>query len=298
MSTCIILTCSMARDIELFELLAESIDRFVPEHVQHRVVVPASDVAAFARFSNMRRQIVSQDNALPFKVRAFPKILTRLSPFVGTLRRPLYLAPGRNVVRGWVLQQILKIEKTRVLDADVVLHVDSDVFFVRPFDTDMVFPDGHPSFFRIATENLSPEHARWTETSHRILGIESTKGQTAHYVENCIPWSPKIIRDMVSRIEDVHKVAWYKVLLRERSFSEYFIHGRFMDELADDSVVKACSRTICKTYWPASDGNISSYLAKSARFTDHVAVAIQSTENIPVSKRRHIFDRMAAGAVS
>lgn len=298
MSTCIILTCSMARDIELFALLAESIDRFVPAHVQHRVVVPASDVAAFARFGNTRRQIVSQDDALPFKVRAFPKVLTRLSPFVGALRRPLYLAPGLNVVRGWVLQQILKIEQTRVLDADVVLHVDSDVFFVRLFDTDMVIPDGNPSFFRVAAEDLSPEHVRWTETSHGILGIESLKGQPAHYVENCIPWSPRIIRAMVDRIEDVHKTAWYKLLLRERSFSEYFIHGRFMDLLAGETALEARSRTICKTYWPDADGDISSYLAESARLTDHAAVAIQSTENISLSERRRIFNQISAGEAS
>ena len=287
----------MARDIELFALLAESIDRFVPAHVQHRVIVPASDATAFVRFGNERRQIISQDDALPFKVRAFPKVLTRLSPLVGALRRPLYLAPGFNVVRGWVLQQILKIEQTRVLEADVVLNVDSDVFFVRPFDIDMVLPDENPIFFRVATENLSPEHRRWTQTSHDILGIEISNGQTAHYVENCIPWSPRIICDMVKRIEDVHKTAWYNVLLRQRSFSEYFIHGRFVDELVNDPLVKTSSRTICNTYWPAADGNMSSYLAKSAHFTDYTAVAIQSTEDIPISERRRIYDRMAAGAV-
>ena len=102
---------------------------------------------------------------------------------------------------------------------------------------------------------------------------------------------------MVRRIEDVHKTAWYDVLLRQRSFSEYFIHGRFIDELAHGPVVKTSSRTICNTYWPAADGDISSYLAKSTHSTDYAAVAMQSTEDIPLFERRRIFDRMAAGAV-
>ena len=286
----------MARDIELFALLAESIDRFVPETVQHRVIVPAADMATFARFGTARRQIVPQENVLPFKVRKLPRALGLLSPFVKTLRRPLYLAPGFNLVRGWVLQQILKIEATRTSEADVVLHIDSDVFFVRPFETAMVLPGGMPTFFRVPAQTLSSEHESWTAVADRILGIAPAVTRQGHYVENCIPWAPSVVRRMTDRIAQVHGRAWHEVLMRESSFSEYFIYGRLVDGVEDGAQLAARSATICRTYW----SDVATALAQDMKGLSlpdgQSALAIQSTEDISMADRRRMFERACRDA--
>lgn len=294
MPTCTLLTCSMARDIELFALLAESVDRFVPQAVQHRVIVPAADVTAFARFGNVRRQIVSQDDVLPFRARKLPKTLGHLSPIVGALRRPLYLTPGFNLVRGWVLQQILKIEATRTSDADVVLHVDSDVFFVRFFETEMVLPGGRPTFFHVPAESLSAEHDTWTAVADRILGIATGTVRQGHYVENCIPWSPKIVRRMTDQIVQTNKRAWHDVLMQESSFSEYFIYGRFVNVVDSVVEVEARSNTVCKTYWSDIATSFAQDMNSIVLPGDQVALAIQSTEDVSVADRRRMFERYSS----
>ena len=74
-----LLTCSMARDIGLFELLASSVDTHVDEAVPHRVVVPAADLQAFKRFASSRREIIAQEDVLPVRIWKAPAALRHLA---------------------------------------------------------------------------------------------------------------------------------------------------------------------------------------------------------------------------
>ena len=40
-------------------------------------------------------------------------------------------------VRGWLVQQLVKLVACRDVAADIIVHADSDVALVRPFDTDI-----------------------------------------------------------------------------------------------------------------------------------------------------------------
>lgn len=285
----------MSKDIELFSLLAESIDRYVAADVQHHVIVPKADLSTFSRFKSTRRKILCQDDVLPFRALKLPKALGHLSPIISAFRRPWYVGPGFKMMRGWVLQQLLKIEATRASDADLVLHVDSDVFFVKPFSADMAFDGKRPSFFRVPATALSPEHANWTNVADRILSLnspaEATCPQYRHYVENCIPWSPSIVRDMIARMGQVQDRPWYKILMSEASFSEYFIYGRFVDTLVSLSQLDPRDRTVCKTYWP-SDGAFADYQAMASDLPDpYCALAVQSTAETSIADRRQMFEQ-------
>ena len=104
-----ILTCSMAKDIEIFALLARSVDDLVAPEIRHDVVVPGADLQAFKRFETAQRQIIAQEDVLPFRTFRVPGAIQRA---VGS-RRPIYVDKRLKMVRGWILQQILNIEMSR-----------------------------------------------------------------------------------------------------------------------------------------------------------------------------------------
>jgi hypothetical protein len=55
-------------------------------------------------------------------------------------------------VRGWILQQVIKLAAVAASGDDAVLVVDSDVEFVRPFTAEMFVRDGRVRFFRKPNE--------------------------------------------------------------------------------------------------------------------------------------------------
>ena len=283
-----ILTCSMARDVELFGLLARSVDDFVAPDIRHDVVVPGADLQAFRRFETPQRQIIAQEDVLPFRTFRVPGPIQRA---VGS-RRPIYVDKRLKTVRGWVLQQLLKIEMSRRADAIMILHMDSDVFFIRPFATDRCFTDGRPAYFRVEDAALSAEHQAWTQSARAVLGFDVTSLADRHYVENCIPWSCDIVRKMTARIESVNGAEWYNVLRGLPSLSEYFIYGQFVDNGGYEEQLAGSDRSFCLSYWPQTDGQRFSVDEQSRRLEpDHVAMAIQSTEALTVAERRLVYEQ-------
>jgi len=82
----ILLTCSMLRDLEIFGILARSVDACAGPDVQHVVIVPRRDLAAFKRFAGPRRSFLAQEDVLPMRIRALPKALGKLAFLHDALR--------------------------------------------------------------------------------------------------------------------------------------------------------------------------------------------------------------------
>lgn len=289
-STLVLLTCSMARDRELFALLARSVDELVDPAIPHRVVVPRRDLAAFRPFSGPRREILAQEEVLPFatvRIPALPRAAARLSQ---TFRRPFYLDRRLRMIRGWILQQALKIEMSRRAAEDLVLHVDSDVFFVRPVAPRDVFRDGRMPFFRATGRTGNPLHGAWTEAAARLLGLRLPADYPSHYIENCVPWQAQAVRALIRRIEETHGRAWYDVLLGEKTFSEYYLYGLFLDEIHGTGGLYTEQADLCRSYWPKDERAAVDEAGLLAGLQPHhVAVALQSTIPLPVARRQEIY---------
>ncbi len=286
----LLLTCSMARDRELFALLARSVDEHLGTY-RHRVVVPARDIAAFRPYQNSRRELVAQEDVLPFRVTTIPA-----SPLLGRwikpLRRPLYIDRGMRVVRGWVLQQLLKIESAKTASEAAVLHVDSDTFFVRHMPPEAVVTGAGIRFFRASGTPSNPSHQTWVDASSRTLGLQPSKIEDAHYIENCVPWSRDVAREMVEHIQTTHGVPWYEVLVKERSFSEYYLYGHYVDRFRGRAGLHATDRPLCTSVWPQT-GEETEAAVEAARqrmaLATTFALAIQSTEAVSPNARGLIY---------
>ena len=153
-----LMTPTYRGDLERFELLCESIDRFVSGYERHYVIVNDDDLPFFARFETSRRTVLPSSPFLPPWLRALP-------PFVSRKGRRTWWSFRSGPLHGWHIQQLLKISGILQLPHQRFCIVDSDNVFFRPFDvaayagadTIPLYVDRRPSCRGAAACGLGPE---------------------------------------------------------------------------------------------------------------------------------------------
>lgn len=293
-----LVTCSMARDLELFALLADSVDRHVAEEVPHRVVVPAADLPLFRRFQTPRRTVIAQEDILPVRVWKAPSALRHLAVLKLGFRRPIYLTRHLEVVRGWMLQQLLKIELTRHAEEAAVMHVDSDVAFFRPLAAEDAFDGDRIRFFRVAGLTANPMHGPWVEAAADLLGLPH-EDHPAHYIENCVLWSRDVASAMAACIEAAQDRPLHRAIFATRTMSEYYVYGVFADKLETRELLAPEPVSFCNSYWPDDESAEIDFMDLKARLQPkHCAIAMQSTNAQSIESRKALYRwaEQAAGA--
>ena len=97
-----IITCSYRPDLERCRRLCESVERFVSRDVFHTLIVPQRDLALFAPLANGRRRVLAVQQVLPGNFRQLP------------LGEKWWMDSHGWPVRGWVLQQLVKLSVNRI----------------------------------------------------------------------------------------------------------------------------------------------------------------------------------------
>lgn len=242
MSELAVVTPSFGPDAELFGDLHRSVLRHTGPDVVHHVIVPAAHQAIFDRYAGPRCHVWTEPQLLPRRYLRLP-------------RKGLWLNAGRPwpPVRGWVLQQALKIAATALLDVDVVLIADSDVVLVRDIDAASFVEDGTLRLFRVpdAVHEGMPDHVRWHQVARRLLGLPPAgPPPLTDYVSSLNTWSPAIVRELQARITAVAGRPWLDVVTGQLHISEFILYGVFVDEVvADSGPPPPGDRTICHNYW-------------------------------------------------
>ena len=134
-------------------------------------------------------------------------------------------------------------------------------------------------------------HKEWVQTAARVLGISCAIDHKPHYVENCVVWSTAALRGMIGHIEKQHARPWHQMLLAEKSFSEYYLYGLYLDCVADLTKVAPTSVSLCHSYWPAPGMgpiDVATLLTKAS--PESCALAIQSTDPLRLSERTRLFE--------
>ena len=116
-----VLTPSFGGDASLFADLHASVLANTGRSVVHHVVVPPSDVHLFREYAGPRCRVWTHRDLLPRRFLPIP----HASGLALNLRRPW------PPVRGWIVQQLMKMAGTAAIDARAVLLADSDSALVR-----------------------------------------------------------------------------------------------------------------------------------------------------------------------
>jgi hypothetical protein len=126
------------------------------------VVVTDADVAPFRRFEGPQCVVVGVADVLPPSVRALP--LTKLWVNV---RRPV------PPLRGWIVQQLLKLALAEQVQERVVVMADSDIVFIRTITEATFAPGGRVRLYRKddGVDESLPRHLKWHAVAHALLGL-------------------------------------------------------------------------------------------------------------------------------
>jgi len=202
-------------DLEQCELLAESLDRVAPL-VPHYLIVDRRDRAAFIHLQRGNRRLVESEAIVGKWMWRMPG----RSRFWLSLRAP--------PVRGWILQQILKLGIIDAISERTLVFCDSDMAFFRRFDRDNLLVNGKIGLLDVGF--VDSNIRRWTASARRTLGLPEQDGGYRCHVGNMICWNRETVKTMRQLIETSARRDWQVALCRMPSFSEYTLYGIFVRE--------------------------------------------------------------------
>src|SRR5262249_48437137 len=172
-----VITPSFATDFELCSDLNRSVLNYSPDSIHHYIIVPEADLNLFGRLAGSRTHIRCESDLLP---RSFIRV--PFTKFTVNLRRPF------PPVRGWILQQVIKLAAVAASEHDVVLLVDSDIEFVRPFGLETFVRDGVVRFYGRVNEinETLPRHIVWHKVARALLGLPPAQLPYTDYVSSLL----------------------------------------------------------------------------------------------------------------
>lgn len=293
-SVCVI-TISYRGDFELARDLCVSIDRFADPAIEHILVVPRSDLPLFAPLAYGTRRVVTVEDVLPqgYKKLPLPRQIT-LGRYYRRLIREVWLGPN-GLVRGWIVQQILKLSAPAITRRDVIVFADSDIVLVRPMSATLFTTGSMVRLYRVpgATED-SAMHQEWHTVSARLLGLETMAYFGADYIGNLVTWRREVILQLQARITAIAGESWDSIIARERAFSEYILYGIFAEHVLglSGSGHLPTGQDLVHAGWHYSlntPAGLDDFVKGLG--ADQVGVAIQSTENFTIDERRLLIRR-------
>jgi hypothetical protein len=304
MKSIAIVTPTYAPDYAVCVDLHRSMLRFADDSVVHYLIVPPKDVELFKSLRGPRCIVLAADEFLP-------KRMIWVAPWVNHVVRLAWgNRPSANLValnpvrpfppvRGWIMQQILKLAAAIRLDADILLLVDSDVQFVRPISSDTLVRNGRlRQYRRDGTVGAHlPEHVAWHKTARELLGLPAPKLPLPDYVSALNVWDRRVVLALLDRIERITHRHWIDVLGGQLTFSEHILYGVFVDEVLGPSANTFVTSSLCHSYWdtsPLDETSAATFLRDLS--ADDVAILIQSKSGTPLEIRRSAFARLMASA--
>ena len=290
-----LITISYRGDFELAQDLCASIDRFADPQIEHVLVVPHSDVSLFSPLASGRRRLISKEEVLPNGYRRLPlphQIV--LGSLYRRLIREIWWGPT-GPVRGWIVQQIVKLYAPTITHRDVIVFADSDIVLVRPISASLFTDKSGVRLYRVpdATEN-SAMHQKWHTVSGHLLGLDPKPYFGADYIGHLVTWRRDVILKLQNRLTAIGGERWDRIIAREKAFSEYILYGIFAEHVLglQHCGHSATSQDLIHASWhyplntPAGvDEFVNGFKSH------HVGIAIQSTETFTLDERRILIQR-------
>jgi Family of unknown function (DUF6492) len=276
----VVMTPTYAPDLGSFSDLHESVLRWFPDQVRHVVIVTTRNVDPFRRFEGPRCVLVGIDDVLPRSVRALPGVQTRIN-----LRHPV------PPLRGWILQQLVKLAIAEQAQERVVVMADSDLVFVRPVTVDTFAPGGRVRLYRKdnGVDGSMSRHVRWHAVGRKLLGLPAAlPPPLPDYVSGLNSWDRDAVKRMLRRVENVSGRRWIEAVGKELHFSEQMIYGVHADEVEPALHPVPTGDSLCHEYYnnnmPLTAEQAAAWL--SLLGPDDVAYMISSKSQTPLSVRR------------
>jgi hypothetical protein len=238
-------TPSYRLDRDRCALLSRSLEVCAP-WAEHWIVVDRDDLPLFRSLQNARTNVVAKEEVLPLWVR-------RIDTLRIGLRSNVWLQAHGRPLRGWLLQQLIKLAVAEELTADVLVHADSDVVLVRPFSiSSVVDGDGQVRLYELPNviDATLPDHVLWHRSAEELLGVEHAESPMPDFISSLVPWKRENAVALLEHIQRNTGRHWLPALAAAWDVSEYTLYGRFAQDVLGESAGQFVSPTpLCHDYY-------------------------------------------------
>jgi hypothetical protein len=279
------ITPSYAPDFQRCKLLCWSIKQFVTQPVKHYIVVDRRDLALFQQLADEHTIILAKEDILP-------RWIKRL-PFVG--KKNIWLnvkgyRSGNWLLRGWLIQQIVKLSAAKYSTEDVLVFVDSDVAFIDAFDPQtLVNPSGQVRLFRVPHPDDPEEEfgRRWKRIANQLLSLPIDNQYEDFYVSQIVTWRRDKLMHLYQQVEQTYPEGWIEAIAQVNDLSEYVLYGVFATYVLGERSghYDDYHQKICWCHWeetPMSQEELRGFFA-AAQASGHKAVMISAKSSVDLS---------------
>ena len=281
-----IVTPSYAPDFERCRTLCASLQRFVSGHAEHVIIVDRQDQALFSQLTGPQTRLLLKEDLLPGWLRKLP------------FGRKWWLNLRGLPVRGWILQQIVKLSVAEAIDADLYLFADSDVAFIRPFQVSSIMNEaGQVRLFgapRKPEDLTEPRHCAWYRHAGKTFGLTGESYQKNDYISQLVAWRRDTLQKLTDRIADRGGRCWQAVLANTLDFSEYVLYGVFAEHVLGDASGHFLEESeLCYCSWHHRIENREDLLAFLQDIPErYSAVLVQSNLGVSPADYAQVLSRL------
>ncbi len=186
-----LITPSYAPDFDRCKVLCESVETYVSGIDNHFLAVDRQDKDLFSQLESKRCSVIVKEDILPSWLHHLP------------MSRKWWLSERTIPVRGWILQQIVKLSVAEWSRADVFMFADSDMFFVRPFDARSTIVSDRVRFFRSPkkTEDYQDHrHNSWSRFAGNLFSLSGEAHCNFDYISQLNTWRRDVLLQLLERI--------------------------------------------------------------------------------------------------
>jgi hypothetical protein len=277
LQTAAFVTPTFLPDLVRCEILVRSLDLFAPD-LRHYLIVDSFEMPAFRHLASSRTILLAAEDVIGIRQLRLP------------LRQNFWLNWRTLPMRGWIRQQLLKMAATSSLDYDVLVCVDSDVAFVRPFRPQLLFTSNKIGLLDVDYSDAMVE--RWTSVAENLLGLPKGSATRRGHVGHLISWSRHDMQRLQQHVENITNKPWQIAIGQQRTFSEYILYGVFVREVLGYEHSRHAPSTLALVRQPwdhdlsTSDG-LRRFIAQPDK--DNIAVMIHSKFGISPLDVDHVM---------
>jgi hypothetical protein len=269
-----IVTPSYTPDFHRCSLLARSVKEFVDPSIRHYIIVERRELNLFAGLSGPRTDVLTVESLLPPWLFRLPLV------------RRWWMSLRSKPVRNWIMQQIVKLAVPTQLSEEVLLYVDSDNAFVRPFHGEMFMRGDRVRLYRASGEGDIESQYPWHHTAAKLLGLPVQDYFGARYIGAIPTWRRSTVLRLHKQIERVSSRPWMEAVAGCWQFSEFVLYGVYCDYVLGAASGHYDDPTnVCLEHWdnrPLAGERLSEFFA--ALEPAHVAVMISARAGMDVKR--------------
>lgn len=264
----ILVTPTFAPDFERCKALLESSEQQLSGVSEHLLVVDRPDLELFAPLQTAKVRVLCKNELLPSMLFQIP------------LQKRWWLTGCSLPVRGWILQQIIKLAVAKDCGADAVVFADSDLMFIRPLDLNELWCNSRLRLFQNQRGPFMYRNRRyqnWYGFGCDALNLGNPDDQHQAYITQLATMRPDNVTKLCEALENRFQRPWYQTLLNTWDFSEYVLYGLFVGRLGQDSGHFFTQQELCHSSWfyeINKPSDVADFVSQASKH--HRAVHLQS----------------------